>query len=291
MHNIVIDLSNIVFATRHAKVQDAKSVRQKQPDIDLFIFKETLETIINTAHKFEATGVIIAADSKTGNWRKGIYPEYKGTRDKSDFYFEDTVRAGNMVYEFLRDNTAATCLQVSGAEADDIIAVWTQLTNVDTTIISSDTDFVQLIKSNVKLYAPAQKKYRESEDPAYDLFLKCIRGDTGDNIRSAYPRVRETKLKEAYTDPLKMLNIMETIVGETKVGEVYAFNKSLIDLTLQPQEIRDAIIRSIDEYISGKYSELGVMKKINDIGLVRFTEMFKGKDKAFKRKPPLTTLV
>jgi hypothetical protein len=284
-HNVVFDLSNIAFATRHAKLGEAKSMRQKQKDADIFLFKETLEYVISLAHRLDATNVVITAESKVGNWRKQMYPEYKGTRDRSDFYLEDVVKAIDMVYDFLKDNTAATCLRIANAEADDIIAVWCQETNIDTTICSGDTDFVQLLKNpKVKLYSPQQKKYRESESPEFDLFLKCIRGDTSDNIRSAYPRVRETKLREAFSDPLKMLNMLETVICESKVNDVYEFNRTLIDLTQQPQSIRDGIMQSISEYTASKYSELGIMKKLNDIGLVRFTDMFSGKDKPFKRQ-------
>lgn len=287
-HNVICDLSNLAFSIRHAKLGEAKSMRQKQKDADLLIFKETLEFIIKLANTHEATSVIVAAESKSGNWRKQLYPEYKGTRDRTDFYLEDVIKAIDMVFDFLRDNTSATCLRVADAEADDIIAVWTQNTDIDTTIISGDTDFVQLLANpKIKLYSPQQKKFRDSEDPKFDLFLKCIRGDNSDNIRSAYPRVRETKLREAYTDPLKMLNIMETVVGESKVSEVYDFNKQLIDLTQQPQHLRDGILQTIREYQPAKYSEFSVMRKISDMGIVRHTDIFVGKDKPFKKQAKL----
>lgn len=94
------------------------------------------------------------------------------------------------------------------------------------------------------------------------LFVKLIRGDTGDGIFSAYPGVRyegsknKVGINEAWEDRSAkgfdwnnfMLQRWEKLVGsdgngnaikkEVRVLDEYKFNESLIDLTQQPEEIK-----------------------------------------------------
>ena len=79
-------------------------------------------------------------------------------------------------------------------------------------IISTDTDYLQLITPKVKQYngvtgelitlegyfddkdRPVKDKEKNPkllEDPQYILFRKCMRGDATDNVFSAFPGVRE----------------------------------------------------------------------------------------------------
>lgn len=95
------------------------------------------------------------------------------------------------------------------------------------------------------------------------LFVKLIRGDVGDNIFSAYPGARyegsskKVGICEAWADRSQqgfnwnnfMLQRWEKLMGTDKDGnsiveqvrvlDEYKFNELLIDLTKQPQEIKD----------------------------------------------------
>lgn len=199
----------------------------------------------------------------------------------------------NDFLDFVESRTNATLLVENGVEADDWIARWTQLHPDDHhVILSGDSDFFQLISPNVWLYDGIKewtyrhdsvldddgndaatkrnemrknpftgKKERVSvthpvpiPDPEWELFLKCMRGDAGDGIFSAYPRIRENKLMDAYDDRktrgFAWNNVMQqTWVnhdGETvKVADAYEFNKSLIDLTRQPEEVKQLMDEGI----------------------------------------------
>jgi hypothetical protein len=101
------------------------------------------------------------------------------------------------------------------------------------------------------------------------LFVKLVRGDTGDGIFSAYPGVRyegsknKVGISEAWEDRATqgynwnnfMLQRWEKLTGsdsngnaitqEVRVLDEYKFNESLIDLTQQPENIKalmDAVI-------------------------------------------------
>jgi len=92
--------------------------------------------------------------------------------------------------------------------------------------------------------------------------MKCMRGDSSDNVFSAYPGVREkgTKnkvgLTEAYADRNKQgfhwNNMMlqrwvDHNEVEHRVKDDYERNRVLIDLTAQPQEIKDLVDARIKE--------------------------------------------
>ncbi len=106
------------------------------------------------------------------------------------------------------------------------------------------------------------KEPKRLEDPQFLLFEKCMRGDTSDNVFSAYPGVRKkgtknkTGLLEAYADKDKggfnWNNIMlqrwtDHNEVEHRVRDDYERNRILIDLTAQPIAFRNATDTCIKE--------------------------------------------
>lgn len=198
---------------------------------------------------------------------------------------------------FISTKTNASVLRHPNAEADDIIARFIALHPDDEHfIISNDTDFVQLIAPNVKQYngvagqlitlegyfddrgKPVKdkktKEHKLLEDPEYLLFKKIIRGDATDNVFSAYPGVREkgTKNKvgiiEAYADRNKqgfnwnnfqLQRWTDHDDIEHRVKDDYARNRTLIDLTAQPDEIKQGVDQVIREGVRTEpVSQVGI---------------------------------
>ncbi|AXC39259.1 UNVERIFIED_ORG: hypothetical protein [Escherichia phage CMSTMSU] len=115
----------------------------------------------------------------------------------------------NDFIDFVDNQTNSTLLRAPSAEADDFIARWIQThPEDDHIIVSTDTDFRQLLAFNVRQYNPVQEMmytttgvFDKNNNPAEDkkgnpietpnpeflLFQKCIKGDTSDNVFSAYP--------------------------------------------------------------------------------------------------------
>jgi 5'-3' exonuclease len=189
--------------------------------------------------------------------------------------------------QYISEKTNVTVLRHERAEADDMIARWIHMHPADSHwIISTDSDFQQLVAPNVKIYNGVtnelitlqgylkengkpvlDKKTKEPkllEDPEYILFRKICRGDPGDNIFAAYPGAREkgTKNKvgilEAFQDRHKMgynhNNFMlsrwiDHEGNEIRVRDAFERNRGLIDLTAQPQEIKDAVDQRIRESV------------------------------------------
>lgn len=285
--NLIVDLNNVVFTTRHMFLKTPTRNQRKDAFARELIFKETVSYIVRFAMEHKCNGIVITSDSPTKNWRKEIYSDYKNTPHGEDVYFDDCINAANLVKEFFKTCTNSMCLEVARAEADDIIAVFTsESVGVENIILSSDKDFVQLINKFTKLYSPPQKKFRTSEDPGYDLFLKCIRGDRNDNIPSAYPRVRETVLQKAWEDPYEMQNLMETVRKDgVKVGDAFKYNLDFIDLSLQPVDIRDAIRDEINKPYNPQFSEFKIMKFFVNNYLKEHKDMLQYRLFPLKHKP------
>ena len=184
---------------------------------------------------------------------------------------------------FIKDKTNVTVLHHKELEADDLVAAWIQLNPDDNhIIISSDTDFHQLLASNVTLYdGIAKRTYmlggvtdekghpvidKKSKkpmliNPEYALFKKLVRGDSGDNVFSAFPGVRETKILEAFQDREKkgynwnnffMSRWVSHDGNEVQVKDRFDHNKVLIDLTAQPEVIRQYMVRDCIGCVSRK---------------------------------------
>lgn len=225
------------------------------------------------------------------SWRKSFNTDYKANRvvqrlkrtkrevEDDELFFE----AYDDFCKFFLDKTNCTVLQCPVAEADDLIAMWVDLHPEDEhVIVSSDSDYMQLLAKNVTIYNGVSnqlitlegffddsgkpiidKKTGEAKtppDPEWLLFEKCIRGDKSDNIFPAYPGARvkgsknKTGMMEAFEDRNSggfnwnnfMLQRWEDVEGnEHIVKDRYEHNRHLIDLRAQPAEIREALVESI----------------------------------------------
>jgi 5'-3' exonuclease len=148
----IVDLSNLFHRARHVIQGDAALKAGN-----------TLQIAFNSLRKlwreYKATHVVVALDKSS--WRKDVYPEYKAhrrvqdalktksEREEDEFFF-DTMK---VFIEFLRKRTNVTILESPGCEADDFIARWIDLHPDDQHIImSSDSDFYQLLAPNVRIH-------------------------------------------------------------------------------------------------------------------------------------------
>ena len=306
MTYILVDTANTFFRARHVINGDA--------DIKLgMAFHITLNSIKKAWQDFNGSHVVFCLEGRS--WRKDHYKPYKAQRAASRAAHTEREAEEEKVFweafdtfkDFITEKTNCTVLQNSRLEADDLIAGWIQSHPNDShVIISTDTDFVQLIAPNVKQYNGVMettithegifdakgkrvidKKTQEPKaipDPQWLLFEKCMRGDTSDNVFSAYPGVREkgTKnkvgLREAYGDrDLKgyswnnlMLQRWTDHNGEEhRVLDDYERNRVLIDLSAQPAEIKTIIAETIA-------TATGANKNISQVGirLIKFCNLY-----------------
>lgn len=243
---MLVDLTNLCWIQRFS---DFKKNSSYDPDAWMLFFQNILGKLNKIRSDYDINNIILC-DEGGNNWRKRVYSEYKANRSiETDLYFDDVNYTKEKLHEFIQDYTNQKFISVNQLEADDLIAVYSQ-TYKDRDelilIVSTDRDFHQLlVQENVRQFDPMkfEEKEHDFSDIGFQLFLKCIRGDTGDNIGSAYPRVREKKLREAWNEEsqYEMMNIMNVNRKEDglPVKDIYERNRQLIDLTQQPESLRE----------------------------------------------------
>jgi len=301
MKYVLIDTSNLFFRARHSAHRASDTWTKLG-----FALQVTMMSANKVARKFGADHMVFALEGRS--WRKDAYKPYKANRTAARQAMTETEAEEDTLFwetydnltKYLSTKTNCSVIRCATAEADDVIARWITLHPEDEhVIVSTDSDFVQLLAPNVSLYngiddrlftvggveddkgrslrfsVKSDSKLKvEKPDPNFvtpenwhkwALFLKCIRGDTGDNVFSAFPGapIKGSKnrvgLTEAFEDRDKKgfswNNLMlqrwtDHNEEEHKVLEDYERNRTLIDLTCQPQEIKDVVDAAIREQVS-----------------------------------------
>jgi 5'-3' exonuclease len=230
MKYVLIDTANMFFRARHGAFRAADTWEKVG-----FALHVTLMAANKMARRFEADHMVFALEGRS--WRKDLYKPYKNNRavaraaltesqQEEDAMFWETYDA---LTKYLSERTNCSVIRCPTAEGDDIIARWIALHPQDEhVVISSDTDFVQLLAENVTQYngitdelhtiegifdakgrPVIDKKSKEPKqipNPEWLLFEKCMRGDSSDNVFSAYPGVRtkgdrkSTRLNSSHID-------------------------------------------------------------------------------------------
>jgi len=306
MNFVLVDTANTFFRARHVIRGDS--------DIKLgMALHITFHSIRKAWQDYKADHVVFCLEGRS--WRKDFYKPYKANRaetraamtakeQEEDQLFWETF---DQFKQFIVEKTNCTVLQHSELEADDLIAGFIRNHPDDNhIIISTDSDFHQLIAENVSQYNGVadtltthegifdkkgkriiDKKTKEevpAPNPSWILFEKCMRGDTTDNVFSAYPGVRtkgsknKVGLQEAFEDRDKKgyswnnLMLQRWIDHEGKEHRVvddYERNRRLIDLNHQPDHIKQIIDSTIKEQTRDP-------KNISQVGirLMKFCQLY-----------------
>jgi len=292
---LIVDTANTFFRARHA-AHRASTAEERVG----FALHVTLGSVFKAWRDQKADHVVFALEGRS--WRKDYYKPYKANRavaraaltereQEEDRMFWETF---DTLQKFLIEKTNCTVLQHSELEGDDLVAGWIQAHPNDSHIIvSSDTDFHQLLANNVVQYNGIQdelhtldgildkkgnlvidKKTKQPKtipDPQWILFEKCMRGDSSDNIFSAYPGVRTKGSKnkigliEAYADResrgyswnnLMLQKWVDHEGVEHRVLDDYNRNRILVDLSAQPENIRAKITETITSNSVSKQTKM-----------------------------------
>ena len=291
MKYLLIDTANMFFRARHVV---AKSV-DTDTKLGLAIHV-TLNSVAKVWRDFNADHVIFCLEGRS--WRKDYYEPYKKNRVVARQALTEKEQEEDELFwevftdfvKFLDDRTNCSVIQNSVLEADDLIAGFIQNHPFDEHyIISSDSDFYQLIRDNVKQYNgitdqlitvcgifdkkgdmvidKKTKEPKEIPNPEWLLFEKCMRGDASDNVFSAYPRIRKNKLLEAFEDRtnqgfawnnMMLQRWVDHNNVEHRVKDDYERDKRLIDLMEQPDDIREQMNQTINSITVKKNTSVGI---------------------------------
>ena len=273
----------------------AKHVGGRGQDIDSKIGM-AMHIMFNSINKcwreFDGNHIVLCLEGRS--WRKDFYTPYKANRrvimdsrsvreqEDDELYFE----AYDDMVKFFAEKTNVSVVRCETAEADDMIATWIQQHPDDNHyIVSTDSDFYQLLAPNVTQYngttdqvvtLEGWKDLKTGEEvidkktkapktpiePEWVLFEKCVRGDSSDNVFSAYPGARlkgtknKTGMREAFEDRntggynynnFMLQRWVDHEGDEHRVRTDYERNRILIDLTEQPDEIKELCVQRMNE--------------------------------------------
>lgn len=306
---ILVDSLNMFMRSKH-------SVGGRDLDMRLGMSLHIMFSSIAKAWRdFSGDHVVVALEGRS--WRKDENEFYKLNRktqaaQRTEREVEEDalfMEAYTDFVNFLSEKTNVSVVRHPNAEADDIIASWIQNHPEDQhVIVSTDSDFIQLLAPNVKIYngvtgvtihhdrvlndrgqnmefsvkndgkvkvgKPDPDFTPEPDWYQFALFVKCIRGDAGDNVFSAFPGVRmrgtknTTGIQDAYRDKQRsgydynnfMLQTWCDHNGvEHRVKDRYEENVRLIDLTAQPDWVKQGCREVITECVQkDKASQVGL---------------------------------
>lgn len=220
----LVDGANMIWRARHGAGRGATI-----DDVVGIGLMTTFRSMNKVFQKFRSDHAVACFDHMS--WRKVVLEGYKASRrsdldDAGRADVEKIIETIDHFRKFLEEKTNVTVLQSHLLEADDLIARWiAKHPDDDHVIVSTDSDYVQLVSDRVSLYngiesklytidgvyyqdgmAPKKKqksavihgevwkvkmvevkgeKVPETVDPKWELFEKVVRGDKGDDVPSA----------------------------------------------------------------------------------------------------------
>ena len=264
---ILFDMSNIVFSTvldYHEKTRE-----QMTPMLLRALVIGKLITEKNK-HKGADDEIVFCFDSRR-YWRKEQFKYYKAKRkedrEKSTFDWDTFFMLYDQLKQDFRDYFPVKCIEVDGAEADDVMAIlamrYGPLGNV--VIVSADKDLIQIqdvICPKVKQYSPYHKKFLTPATKGYSLFEHVVRGDVDDGVPNILsdddvivtPGARQRPLKTADVERWKKygLDQPEHFCKDAAMLDRFVRNRNMIDLRRIPDELAQRIVEAYDAAVPVK---------------------------------------
>ena len=183
-------------------------------------------------------------------WRMKINSKYKANR-----VYEDTFTGGPffaMAYaeELFIKGGANAIVEHPELEADDCLALTTKhihkiYPEAKVYIITSDTDYLQLLDSNTFIYNLKFKEVKETKtysgDPKKYLFCKILIGDKVDNIAGVFNKCGPKTADKCWEDKTFF---KEKLDKEDNAHSNLKKNQTLIDFNYIPTELAEDFHRN-----------------------------------------------
>lgn len=189
-------------------------------------------------------------------FRYDLYSDYKANRlIKTASRQEDQDRVNNSRDTILSMllHLPITQARARAYECDDVIAsLCEDLKTEELTIVSSDTDYIQLLQRgypSIQIYNPIKKVYMEAPTYPY-VAWKCLAGDKSDNIPAL---LKPKKAVETASSPKLFKSFLE--VEENRAN--FNINRQLIEFrTVPPEEIELQEGEKNFQFLRSTFSEM-----------------------------------
>ena len=243
----------------------------KQDFVMTFNFFRNLRPIIE---QFSPDKVFFVLEGRPIH-RYNIFPAYKANRlikTGSRLEAKNTVDIQKDIIINLIKHLPFTIIRAENYECDDVIGTLVEnLKNENVTILSSDSDFIQLLQkgyNNLNIYNPIKKQFIKA--PAYHyLGWKCLAGDASDNIPKL---LTPAKALKAIEDP----NVLSEFLSSEEKRSLFNINKELIEIKIIPEEelILEEGVKNFPE-LKKEFIKMEFASITNDSSWEKYTETFK----------------
>jgi len=240
---MTVDALNLAFRYKHARSTD--------------FVEDYIKTVKSLQQSYKCRHVILACDKGASDYRKTIFPEYKGNRKEkqAEQTPEEAFEFQQFIEEFERTLVEAAnhfpVLRFQGVEADDIAAYICDaapkygINNIWN--ISSDRDWDLLCSPIVSRFSYVTRKeitwdnWRTHYDcePEEYISMKVLAGDAGDNINGVVgvgPK-RSAELIRQYGSAF---DIVASLPIQSKYKYIQALN-SCGEIILRNYELMDLV--------------------------------------------------
>jgi 5'-3' exonuclease len=181
--------------------------------------------------QFKPNRVYVALEGRP-HARHALMGEYKANRvvaadDPRAAEMANFFRQVDIIKELLNSYFPVSVVRHPDFEADDTIAnlISRSTSAVPWVLVSSDTDFIQLLQtqSNLRLYNPVRKEFVEAPADYDYVTWKALRGDATDNIPGV-PGVGDKTADKIASDP----DLLTEYVSRPEVEPIFTRNYDLI---------------------------------------------------------------
>jgi DNA polymerase-1 len=257
---ILIDSNALCHQAKHSVNLD---YQEMQTGI-IFLF---LRKIVKLAKTLQSNHLIFTWDSRKSK-RKEIFPEYKANRHKDRTPLEQQFDNGcykqfNSLKSIILPKIGFECYEYEGFEADDILASIVKNNEGPFTIVTSDSDFYQLLREDVSLFWKDQSftlmqfKHDFEIEPKDWITVKSLAGCKTDNVPGIEGVGETTACKYIRGELSPKSKAYQRIVSQKGI-ETALLNMSLVKLPLKGTpniQLKEQSKLSLDAFVHfcGKY--------------------------------------
>ena len=207
-------------------------------------------------------------------FRYDLFADYKANRIIKQASRQESnerfLKTKDLIIPLLQHLPITMC-RASNFEADDVIAtLCDNMKEEDLTVLSNDSDYIQLLQRGYKqtqIYNPIKKEFMEAPPYPY-VAWKCLNGDKSDNIPAL---LKPKKALNTVTDPDLFDKFM--LVEENRAN--FQVNRQLIEFRSVPEE--EIILKDGERNFDLLKESFAFMKFesiINDKSWERFVSTF-----------------
>ena len=226
-----------------------------------------LAMLIQVVREKKPDYLVVTFDTKGGNFRHQMYPDYKGTRKG----MPDELAGQLPILKDLLDKLGVYRIELPGYEADDLIGTLCRISTEETiltTVISGDKDILQLVDDDtvvgitrrgtkdVQYYTEQAVKDDLGVWPHQVVDYKGIRGDSSDNIPGipGIGQVGATRLLEQFSSLDDIYQNLDQVKGKQKDRLIEHKDLALLSRELAKIDTQVPLTSELSDYVFSDFA-------------------------------------